>query len=311
MWNELEQLVRAAGRSSRRLGPDGVLRLGTLYRSAAADLALGRARYPGDPAVARLENLVGRARNLVYAAPPRRLSFLHFVGTGYWQLIMERPVMLAVSAALMFGPAALAGGWAVNDPGAAGGLLPVEYSSIAEPRTEDTDLGLSTSEEAGFSAEIFTNNVRVTFFAFAGGIAAGIVTAAILMFNGVLIGAIAGLSWGAGSIRPFVELVAPHGVLELSCIVVAGAAGLRLGWSLVAPGRRSRVDSVTAEARRTVLIALGTAPWLVLAGLVEGFVTPRGIGLTAALAVGFALGALYWIAAVWRGKLTTATAPSL
>lgn len=312
-WGELEELVRKAGRSSRRLGPDGVLRLGTLYRSAAADLALGRARYPGDPAVARLEDLVGRARNLVYAAPPRRLSLLRFVTTGYWQLILERPAMLALSAVLMFGPAALAGGWAVNDPGAAGGLLPVEYSSVAEPRTEDTDLGLTTSEEAGFSAEVFTNNVRVTLLAFAGGISAGVVTAAILLFNGVLLGAIAGLSWGAGNIRPFVELVAPHGVLELSCIVVAGAAGLRLGWSIVAPGRRSRTDAVTAEARRTVLIALGTAPWLVLAGLVEGFVTPRGIGLTAALTIGFGLAALYWAAALWRGRLgaTAATAPSL
>jgi uncharacterized membrane protein SpoIIM required for sporulation len=310
-WRELEGLVAAAGRRPARLGPEGVLRLGALYRGAAADLALGRARFPGDPVVARLEELVGRSRHLVYAAPQRRLSFLEFIATGYWRLVAERPVMLALAAVLLFGPAALSGGWAINDPGAAGGLVPAEFRSIAEPRTEDTDLGLTTAEEAGFSAEIFTNNIRVTFIAFAGGISAGVVTAAVLLFNGTLLGAIAGLAWGAGSIRPFVELVAPHGVLELSCIVVAGAAGLRLGWSVVDPGRRTRVESVTREARRTVLIALGTAPWLVLAGLVEGFLTPRGIGLAAALAVGIALAAIYWLAVVWRGWLTDAPAPSL
>lgn len=310
-WQELERLVESAGRRARRLPPESVLRLGALYRATAADLALGRARFPGDPVVARLEELVGRARHLVYAAPQRRLSFLHFLTTGYWRLVAERPVMLVVAAVLLFAPAALAGGWAVNDPGAAGGLVPGEFRSVAEPRTEDTDLGLSTAEEAGFSAEIFTNNIRVTLIAFAGGITAGLVTAAILLFNGALLGAIAGLSWNAGNTRPFVELVAPHGVLELSCIVVAGAAGLRLGWSIVAPGRRTRVESVTEEARRAVLIALGTAPWLVLAGLVEGFVTPRGIGLAAALAVGFVLASIYWLALVWRGWLTDAPAPSL
>lgn len=310
-WRELEALVADAGRRPARLRPDAVLRLGALYRGAAADLALGRARFPGDPVVSRLEELVGRARHLVYAAPQRRLSVLEFVTTGYWRLVAERPVMLAVAAVLLFAPAALAAGWAVNDPGAAGGLVPGEFRSVSEPRTEDTDLGLTTAEEAGFSAEIFTNNIRVTFIAFAGGISVGLVTAAVLLFNGTLLGAIAGLSWGAGSVRPLVELVAPHGVLELSCIVVAGAAGLRLGWSVIDPGRRTRVESVTSEARRTVLIAIGTAPWLVLAGLVEGFLTPRGIGLTAALAVGFALGALYWLAVVWRGVLTDAPAPSL
>jgi uncharacterized membrane protein SpoIIM required for sporulation len=310
-WRELEELVGAAGRRPRRLGADGLLRLGGLYRSAAADLALARARFPGDPVVARLEDLVGRARHLVYAAPPRRLSFVRFMTTGYWQLAAERPVLLGLAAALLFGPAALAAGWALEDPGAAIGLLPAEYQSIAEPRTEDTDLGLSAGEEAGFSAEIFTNNVRVAFLAFAGGIAFGVVTAAVLLLNGVLLGAVTGLAWGVGSGAPFVELVAAHGVLELSCIVVAGAAGLRLGWSMIAPGRRTRVESVTSEARRTVLVALGTAPWLVLAGLVEGFVTPQGIGVAAALAVGLSLGALYWTALVWRGVLTPGTPPSL
>jgi uncharacterized membrane protein SpoIIM required for sporulation len=310
VWRELDELVSAAGRRGR-LAPDRILRLGELYRAAAADLALARQRWPRDPAVPRLDDLVARARHLVYAAPRRRLSLVSFFGTGYWRLVAGRPVLLALSAALVFAPAALAAGWAVDDPGASGGLVPAKYRSVAEPRTEGTDLGFTIDEEAGASAQIFTNNIRVTLLAFAGGITGGIGTAAVLLFNGVLLGAVAGLAWGAGNGRPFTELVVAHGVLELSCIVVAGAAGLRLGWSIVAPGRLPRLVSVQREARRTLLIAVGTAPWLVLAGLVEGFLTPSGLGLPKAIAIGATLGTVYWSLVAWRGVLTDAPEPSL
>jgi uncharacterized membrane protein SpoIIM required for sporulation len=299
-WRELDELTRRAGRRAGSLGGNGVLRLGELYRAAAADLALARRRWPGDPVVARLEDLVARARHLVYAAPRRRFSGLRFLATDYWRLVAERPLFLALSALLLFGPALLGGGWALDDPGAAGGLVPEEYRSVTEPRTS-TDLGFSPSEEAGFAAEIFTNNIRVTFVAFAGGMTAGLVTALVLLFNGTLLGTVAGLAWGAGNGGPFIELVAAHGVLELSCIVVSGAAGLRLGWSIIDTGRLPRGTSVRREAKRTVLIALGTAPWLVLAGLVEGFLTPSGLGVGPALSIGFALGVLYWTLLVWRG----------
>ena len=107
-------------------------------------------------------------------------------------------------------------------------------------------------------------------FTFAAGIAFGIGSAFLLLFNGVLLGVVGGLSIGAGNGRPFFELVTAHGVLELSCIVVAGAAGMSLGWSLLEPGRRTRLGSLRHEARNAVLLILGTAPWLVVAGLVEG-----------------------------------------
>jgi uncharacterized membrane protein SpoIIM required for sporulation len=127
----------------------------------------------------------------------------------------------------------------------------------------------------------------------------------------VLLGAVAGLAWGAGNGRPFAELVVAHGVLELSCIVVAGAAGLRLGWSLIDPGRLPRSLAVRQEARRAVLIALGTAPWLIVAGLVEGFLTPSGLGLANAIGIGVTLGVVFWGLVLWRGGLTGAPEPSL
>lgn len=308
-WDELERLVAAARRRPERLGPDGVRKLGARYRAAAADLALARRSFPGDPVVARLERLVGRARQLVYAAPARRGSLMRFLARDYWRLVAARPLALAAAAVLLFGPALLAGGWALGDPGAAGGLVPEEYRTVTEPR--DTDRGLSVDEMAAFSSAIFTNNIKVSFLAFAGGIAAGLLTALLLAYNGVLLGVVFGLAWGAGNGRPLYELIVAHGVLELSCIVVAGATGLRLGWSLVSPGRLPRTESLAREARRSVALVLGTAPWLVVAGLVEGFVTPSGFGLVVVTVVGFGLGALYWTLVLVRGPARGEPEPSL
>jgi uncharacterized membrane protein SpoIIM required for sporulation len=202
-------------------------------------------------------------------------------------------VPLAISAVCLFAPAFLSAAWALRDPGAAAGLVPGAYRSVTEPRPPG-GLGLAPDEKSGLASEIFTNNIRVTFAALAAGITLGIGTALLLVLNGVLLGTVGGLAIGSGNGRAFFELVTAHGVLELSCIVVAGAAGMRLGWSLVEPGRRTRKAALGAEARETVQLVLGTMPWLVVAGLVEGFLTPSGLGLPTALAVGLALGAIYW-----------------
>jgi uncharacterized membrane protein SpoIIM required for sporulation len=111
-----------------------------------------------------------------------------------------------------------------------------------------------------------------------------------------------GLASGAGNGAQVVELVAPHGFLELSCIAVAAAAGLRVGLAVIEPGPRARGAALAAEARRGAEVVLGTVPWLVLAGLVEGFVTPRRIGVAPALAVGVGLAAVYWALVLWRGR---------
>jgi uncharacterized membrane protein SpoIIM required for sporulation len=96
--------------------------------------------------------------------------------------------------------------------------------------------------------------------------------------------------------------VIPHGVLELSLIVVTAAAGMRMGWALVDPGRRTRSRALADEARLAVLIVLGSVPWFVLAGLVEGFLTPQQPGLLVAIVVGCGLAAAYWGLVVWRGR---------
>ena len=166
--------------------------------------------------------------------------------------------------------------WAIDDPAAAIGVVPAEFQGAAEPGGGATRRARPT--RPALSSAIFTNNIRVTFLAIAGGIFAGLGTAAVTIFNGGFIGAIVGLTIENGSSGELLRFVLPHGVLELSCIAVAAAAGLRIGWALVEPGTLTRGESLRREARPAMEIVLGTMPWLVLAGLVEGFVTRRRSG---------------------------------
>lgn len=299
-WAELHRLVRAAGRRPERLGPDGVRRLAALYRSTAADLAVARRRFAGDPVVVHLTDLVGQARPIVYAGERRTVSLGEFATHGFWHRVRERPVPLAVAALLLFGTWALAGVWSWRDPAGALAVVPGDFQSWTEPHE---DRGTPTTEErAEFASALFTNNIRVAILAFAAGIAAGLGAAFVLLYNGLILGVVTGLAVRAGNGPLLLDWVPAHGLLELSCIVVAGAAGMRMGWALVDPGRRRRGAALAAEARPAVEIVLGVAAWLVIAGLIEGFVSPSGIGLSARIAVGVVAAGAFWTLVLWRGR---------
>ena len=298
-WRELEALLRGPV-GPGELGSDGVVRLGALYRAAASDLALARRRFPGDPVLARLEHLVGKARGAIYAAPERGSSAKQFVTTGYWCLVAERPRVLALAWAILLGFAALAALWALRDPDAATrGLVPGQFRGAVDPANGRQVL--SADQTAAFTTQLFTHNIQVTFLALAAGLTAGIGTAILLAYNGAILGAIGGVLAGGGDWEAFVRLVAAHGFLELSCVVVTSVAGLRLGWALVRPGYDRRAVALRREALAAVGIVLGTMPWLVVAGIVEAGVTPV-LGVPMQFVVGLALAALYWALVAWRGR---------
>jgi len=298
-WEELDALLGRAGTRPERLGPDGVLRLGALYRAAAADLAFARRALPQDPARRRLEDLVARGRRAVYADERRRARPLAFLAGGYWRAVAARPAALVLATALFVVPAVLALVWALSDPDAALGLVPGDFRQAVEPVG---DTGMSRAETAVFSSQVLTNNIQVALLAFALGITAGLGTAAILAYNGLIVGVLAGGAIGAGNGVAFLEFIFAHGLLELSLIWVAGAAGLRVGWAMISPGPRPRGVALVAEGRTAIAIAAGTIPWFVLAGLIEGFVTRSGFGLAGGLVVGLLAGGAYWGLVVVRGR---------
>lgn len=299
-WTELDELLRRARGRPERLGADGVRRLGALYRSAVADLAFGRRAFPAEPSVRALEQTVGRVRATIYATPGRRGSVRGYLGAGYWREVRERSRIVALAWLLLLGSAALALVWAIHDPAAAAGVVPGSLAGGGSG--PHRAIGLAASQSAAFSVSIFTNNIGVTFVSFAAGLALGVLPAFLLIYNGLILGAVAGLASSGGHAADLIELIAPHGVLELSCIAVCAAAGMRMGWALVEPGPRARAVALQAEAPRAVLLVLSTAPWLVLAGLVEGFVTPHHLPLAPAIAIGFGLAAPYWASVAWLGR---------
>jgi uncharacterized membrane protein SpoIIM required for sporulation len=298
-WSELEAALKRAGDRPERLGADGVRRLGGLYRAAAADLAFARRRFPGDPLTARLEALVLRARAAVYARAGRRASLWRFITHGYWRRLAERPVLLLVAWTLLLAPAVAGGVWAAVDAPVAAGLVPAAFQSAADPPSAGRDFDAETA--SAFSAHVMTNNIQVTIIAFVGGIAFGVITVYSLFFNGLLLGTIAGLAIGAGNGVAFLRLISSHGPLEISCIVVGGVAGLRIGWALIRPGPARRGTALRREARPAVELAAGTIPWLVVCGVCEGFLTGPGLPVEVQTGIGIALFALFWGLVAVRG----------
>lgn len=299
-WAELDRLSKAAGRRAEQLPPAQLMRLVELYRATAADLAIARRRFPRDPIVGWLESRVVRTRGQLFDREGRRQGVGSFFGSGYWNLLYRRRRAMALSAAILILPAVAGFVWARTDPTTVTSLIPPEFGWLAEAST--TDQGFSSADLVGFSAYLMANNIRVTLLAFALGITWGLMTGFVLAQNGLLLGVISGLAVGAGNTEVLIEGVAAHGILELSCIVVGGGAGLAMGRAMLRPGTKTRLESLGDEAKDLALLVIGTAPWLVVAGLVESYVSRTGTDWIPSLLIGLELGVVFWGLMLWRGR---------
>ncbi len=177
----------------------------------------------------------------------------------------------------------------INTPGLATSLL----SSSAAEQLVNHDFSAYYSENpaADFAFQVWLNNARVTAVCLVLGIAL-IPVIIVLWVNIANLGVIAGFMIDAGRADVFYGLILPHGLLELTIVFVAAGAGLRLGWSWIAPGPRTRTQALATEGRAVGAIALGLAVWLLISGLVEGFVTPSTLPAWARIIIG----AIVWLA---------------
>lgn len=262
--------------------------LASLYRQTAADLSVVR----DDPAAASLARalnaLLGRAHNLVYAgAPPRRGGILHFYARVF-PGVFRATLPYTLSAFTLFS-AGLIGGATITwaDPGFARLLLNGPMLDTIERGEMWTHSIVGIKPLA--SSAIATNNLSVAFGAFAGGILGGLGTAYMMVFNGLMIGVLAIACDRAGLSLSLWSFVAPHGSLELPAIFIAGGAGLLLARGVLVPGFLSRRDSLVQAAALAVRLVLGVIPLLLVAGAVEGFVSPGDLPPSAKFALGAAL----------------------
>lgn len=293
-WQELTQLLKRSQANIKQLSPDEVKRLGQLYRAATSDLALAQRAWPQHRVTTFLNQLVAQGHGLIYRSEPlavRRVK--RYVTHGLPQLFRETWRFTAVSALLVLLPALLAGFITNANPAAAGAILPPQVQRLI-PEIEEQKLwtDIPIEERPYASSFIMTNNIRVSFLAFASGVTAGLLTVYVLIFNGLLLGGLTGLTAHYGVGLELWHFVIGHGVIELSTIFIAGGSGLMLGWAIIHPGLLRRRDALAQAAQKAVKLIIACVPILVVAGLIEGFISPNenihplikwGVGLTTGL----------------------------
>jgi uncharacterized membrane protein SpoIIM required for sporulation len=291
-WTRLEALVTACDRRGvAALAPDELRELALLYRQAAADLSAVR-DDPASTALARhLNQLLARAHNLVYAGQPtaarRPLAFM----TRTFPQTFRATFLYTLTAFALFMAGAVAGlAVALTDPGFERFLLGGGMMDTIERREMWTHGILAVKPLA--SSQIMTNNLLVSFMATASGMFAGLGTVYMMVFNGLLIGVVGAATARAGMAADLWSFVAPHGALELPAIFIAGGAGLILARAILAPGDLPRRDAVAQAGGTAVRLFLGVVPLLVIAGIIEAFVSPTPIPEIVKFSIGASLFAL-------------------
>ena len=279
-WMELEVLVgKALGRGLKVLTPDQLRRLPVLYRAALSSLAVARRTALDRALVSYLEDLSARADLAVYASRrPARKPLRRFVAAVFPRSVraLYRELALAtLSFALgivvaccltlddsqwyyAFVSADMASG---RDPGA-------ETSKLKSMLYDGGDTGAAGLSV--FASYLFTHNAKVGMMAFALGFAAGVPTVLLLFANGLTMGAFIALYARRGLLLPLLGWLLPHGVPELTAMLLCGAAGLALGRAVIFPGNHRARDALWLAGRQAALVVLGSVLLFAVAGVIEG-----------------------------------------
>jgi uncharacterized membrane protein SpoIIM required for sporulation len=278
-WRRLEGLLaKVEGRSAKSLSDDELLALPVLYRSTLSSLSVARATSLDHSLTDYLESLSTRAYFFVYGARAGlRQRLAQFFETtwptavqGLWRETLASFAIPAVAAILGFVLC-----W--NDPGWFGGLVPGGLVEGRDPTATTKYLHDALYHSEGKSmlavlaSYLFSHNAQIAIFAFALGFAFCLPTAFLLAENGLTLGAFFALYASRGLAFQLGGWLFIHGVTELFAIILAGAAGFRIGWRVAFPGDRSRLDAAAEAGRSAAPVIAGVVLMLIVAGLLEGF----------------------------------------
>jgi uncharacterized membrane protein SpoIIM required for sporulation len=293
-WDRLAALLARR----RQWGPEDADEVLHLYRRASTDLSVIRSTSPDPELVGWLSALVARARAAITGtASPAWRDALRFLTVGF-------PVALAASwrwwATVMAVSLAVAlgfGVWVATSPDVLAQLrTPEEIRQYVE---QDFASYYSASPAQSFAAQVFTNNVRVAALCLLTGVFL-LPPVAVLCTNVVNLGISGGVMAANARLDLFFGLITPHGLLELTAVFVAAGAGLRLGWTWIAPGPRPRLTALARQGRITGGMALGVGLMLLVSAAIEAFVTPSGLPTAARIGIG-AVAELTFLAYVAHG----------
>jgi uncharacterized membrane protein SpoIIM required for sporulation len=269
------QVVSRTSRRTPAQATDGA-RMSMLYRRACEHLALAQARAYPIHLTQRLESLTHRAHCLIYRRHDYGMArFKQLVLVDFPQSVRQLKWYVLV-ATLVFVLPMVATGWAAyHDPGFILHVLDAEQVQEFDGMYGDSDRSIGQSRDADNDWYMFghyiMNNIGVGFRCFAAGLFLGLGSLFFLAFNGVYAGVIGGYLTARGHGENFYSFVVTHAAFELTAIVLAGAAGLRLGHALLAPGRRTRLESLKHAAGEAVVVIYGVIGMLLVAAAVEAF----------------------------------------
>jgi uncharacterized membrane protein SpoIIM required for sporulation len=301
-WNRLEQSLNLVTKRKRKtFTPDQLNEFQLLYQKASHHLSYSQTHFPNEEITSYLNELVGKGHNALYGDQITSLFQIRkFFGQTFIRLLTEqwKMVLLAMS---LFTLGAIGGYVSVmQDPLHLYSILPAEISHAVDP--ERLGEGHDQINSPIISTHIMTNNIQVALIAFAGGVTLGLFTGYILIHNGIMLGALAALFWQHDKFYDFWAYIVPHGIIELAAIFIAGGAGLLMGYKVLVPGATPRLLQLKQQALRSVQLLLGTVPLFIIAGIIEGFITPASISLEAKYAVALVtlMGLILY---VWVGKM--------
>ncbi|MDQ2726324.1 MAG: stage II sporulation protein M [Actinomycetota bacterium] len=297
-WDRLRQLTTRA-RRQRNLSGTELEELVDLYQRASGHLSHAQVAF-ADPAVlSELSVLVGGSSAVIYGTRSgQRPRIGSFFTTTFPAAFWHVRRLFVLAAALTLGPALAVGLWIANSSAARSASAP---AAVRQAYVNHDFAAYYSSEPAGaFATQVYTNNVRVAAEAFAGGVVFGIPTAFLLVENGANLGSATGLFAAAGQQGKFWGLILPHGLIETTSVILAGAAGLRLGVTVIDPGDRKRGRALAEEGRRTVVLLFGVVLTLAVAGAIEGFVTGSGLPTAVRVGLGVAVEIVFF---AWVGLL--------
>lgn len=292
-WARLDELVRLRRRTGAEA--DELVRL---YQSVATDLSSVRSAAPDPEMVTRLSMLVGRARSAVAGThEPSWRDVTAFVTVAVpaalyrirWWTVGVMVAFLALGV--------VAGAWVATQPDA---LAAMGTPSQQQEYVENSFAEYYTPG-AGFATMVWTNNAFLTAVCIATGIS-GIGPVWFLANNAISVGAIGGMMASHGHLDVFLQLISPHGLLELTAVFVAGGAGLRIFWTWIEPGPRTRGKALAQEARALFTVAIGLVGVLAVSGLIEGFVTGSTLPWAVKIGIGVVALAAFWAYTLVLGR---------
>ncbi|MGW4286343.1 stage II sporulation protein M [Streptomyces sp. NPDC004673] len=282
-WDRLDALIRRR----RRLTGAEADELVTLYQRTATHLSLIRSSAPDPQLTGRLSQLVARARSAVTGT--RRASWrdvTRFLGRSFPAAVYRARHWWVPTALVSTAVAILLGWWIGTHPEVQASIAaPGHLRELTRPGGE-YETYYSSHPATSFAAQVWTNNANAAALCLILGVFLGLPVLWILFQNMLNLGIGLGLMSSAGRLDTFLGLVLPHGLLELTAVFVAAGTGLRLGWTVVDPGPRTRRTALAEEGRAALGMAIGLALVLFVSGAIEGFVTPSGLPTWARITIG-------------------------